>query len=240
MLYFVRDEYYQYQNMGGSIIAQQSFDSGHSNDDKNFRIRTSLSLHNFLQDNSLPQWYPLSNLETGPKEAKILNMLQMKKNSSGGLNWDNDLITSRADHKVALPMAPRKCYRIGVIGGGIAGLATASELLRLAETRDEQLDIEVVLFESRSRLGGRLHTDYDTFKTPSGDKFPVDLGAAWIHGINGNPLKDLAEECNNDLIQASENVKMLGADMKVVDEETDKKTDNIFDDILDKDVRSGN
>jgi len=71
--------------MGGSIIAQQSFDSGHSNYDKNFRKRTSLSFHIFLQDNSLSQRYPLLNLETGPKEAKILNMLQMKKNLLGVL-----------------------------------------------------------------------------------------------------------------------------------------------------------
>ena len=51
-----------------------------------------------------------------------------------------------------------------VIGGGIAGVAAARAL--------HDASIEVVLLESRDRLGGRVHTDFSF-------GFPVDLGASW-------------------------------------------------------------
>ncbi|GAV59997.1 LOW QUALITY PROTEIN: Amino_oxidase domain-containing protein, partial [Cephalotus follicularis] len=44
---------------------------------------------------------------------------------------------------------------------------------------------QVVLLESRDRLGGRVHTDYSF-------GFPVDLGASWLHGVcKENPLASL-------------------------------------------------
>jgi polyamine oxidase len=46
--------------------------------------------------------------------------------------------------------------------------------------------IAVTIIEGRDRIGGRVHTN-----TSLG--VPVDLGAAWIHGINGNPLTELAK-----------------------------------------------
>ncbi|KAJ8752174.1 hypothetical protein K2173_003782 [Erythroxylum novogranatense] len=64
-----------------------------------------------------------------------------------------------------------------VIGGGISGLAAARILHDAA--------IEVILLESRDRLGGRTHTDYSF-------GCPVDLGASWVHGVcNDNPLAPL-------------------------------------------------
>ncbi|OII31646.1 hypothetical protein BIU98_07720 [Curtobacterium sp. MMLR14_010] len=64
-----------------------------------------------------------------------------------------------------------------VVGAGIAGLATARALaLRGAS---------VVVLEARDRIGGRTWTD-DTLGVP------VDLGASWIHGVDGNPLWSLA------------------------------------------------
>ncbi|KAG6483866.1 hypothetical protein ZIOFF_060652 [Zingiber officinale] len=42
--------------------------------------------------------------------------------------------------------------------------------------------LSVVLLESRDRIGGRVHTNYSF-------GFPVDMGAAWLHGVcNENPL----------------------------------------------------
>lgn len=41
--------------------------------------------------------------------------------------------------------------------------------------------------EARDRLGGRIWTDREA-------SYPIDLGAAWIHGNNQNPLIDLAEK----------------------------------------------
>ena len=76
--------------------------------------------------------------------------------------------------------------RIGVVGGGVAGL-TAAQLLGDAGK-------SVVVYEARDRLGGRTWTD-----TSLG--FAADLGASWIHGESGNPLTDIADR--NDLRRVS-------------------------------------
>jgi len=61
-----------------------------------------------------------------------------------------------------------------VIGGGFAGLAAADAL--------RNASFQVILLESRDRIGGRVHTDYSF-------GFPVDLGASWLHGVcEENPL----------------------------------------------------
>ncbi|GAB4842842.1 Polyamine oxidase 2 [Ancistrocladus abbreviatus] len=64
-----------------------------------------------------------------------------------------------------------------VIGAGFAGIAAARALY--------DASFQVVVLESRNRIGGRVCTDY-TFG------FPVDLGASWLHGVcNENPLAPL-------------------------------------------------
>ncbi|XP_004303904.1 PREDICTED: probable polyamine oxidase 2 [Fragaria vesca subsp. vesca] len=64
-----------------------------------------------------------------------------------------------------------------VIGGGMAGIAAARAL--------HDASFQVVLLESRDRLGGRVHTDYSF-------GFPIDLGASWLHGVcKENPLAPL-------------------------------------------------
>ncbi len=50
----------------------------------------------------------------------------------------------------------------------------------------QEAGIEVVCLEARERIGGRTHTDYSLGVS-------VDLGAAWIHGPDGNPLTPLAD-----------------------------------------------
>ncbi|KAL0286156.1 UNVERIFIED_CONTAM: Polyamine oxidase 2 [Sesamum radiatum] len=61
-----------------------------------------------------------------------------------------------------------------VIGAGFAGIAAARAL--------HDASFQVVLLESRDRIGGRVHTDYSF-------GFPVDLGASWLHGVcKENPL----------------------------------------------------
>lgn len=69
--------------------------------------------------------------------------------------------------------------RVVVVGAGVAGLAAAQELA--------EQGYEVVVVEARDRTGGRVWT-YDL------DGQPVDLGASWIHGIDGNPVAQLADE----------------------------------------------
>lgn len=54
-----------------------------------------------------------------------------------------------------------------VIGAGVAGLAAAAELTARG--------LDVVVVEARGRVGGRIHTRYDT-----DSPFPVELGAEFI------------------------------------------------------------
>ncbi|MBT2502231.1 NAD(P)/FAD-dependent oxidoreductase [Curtobacterium sp. ISL-83] len=68
-------------------------------------------------------------------------------------------------------------FDVVVVGAGVSGLA-AARALALGGQR-------VVVLEARDRIGGRTWTD-----DPLG--VPVDLGASWIHGIDGNPLWALA------------------------------------------------
>lgn len=68
-----------------------------------------------------------------------------------------------------------------VIGAGIAGLAAAKAL--------QEKGIDVIVLEARDRIGGRIHTDRSL-------GFALDMGASWIHGIDDNPIYDLALESN--------------------------------------------
>ena len=201
-------------------------------------LRTSMGFQHFLLSTALPVWFPLSNLQIS--QHKVLSMLQMKKNNKGNIIWDAKVAESKAEMSNSsmsgshVPMEPRTCFKVGIIGGGIAGLACALELFRQAER--DKLEIEVVLIEARSRLGGRLETDKATFTFDDGDCFPVDLGASWIHGIDHNPLAALAQDVGAEFVTASEEVKMLGRAMNPVDRTSDGKMGQLFDDLLDEAV----
>lgn len=67
--------------------------------------------------------------------------------------------------------------RVLVIGAGMAGLSAARQLA--------DRGFKVTVLEARDRIGGRIHTDRSLGSA-------VDLGAAWIHGTDGNPIADLA------------------------------------------------
>jgi len=69
--------------------------------------------------------------------------------------------------------------RVGIIGAGFAGLGAAAML--------HDAGVEVDIIEARARLGGRVHT-------ATLGNARIDLGASWIHGIEKNPLTELAEE----------------------------------------------
>ncbi|MFN3196946.1 MAG: flavin monoamine oxidase family protein [Bradymonadia bacterium] len=60
-----------------------------------------------------------------------------------------------------------------VIGAGLAGLTAAKALQNAGQ--------KVVVLEGRARIGGRTHT-------ASVGAAKIDLGAAWIHGPDDNPL----------------------------------------------------
>lgn len=66
-----------------------------------------------------------------------------------------------------------------IIGSGIAGLAAANKM--------KEYEYDYVLLEARNRPGGRILTDNSL-------GIPLDMGASWIHGTDGNPIKYLADK----------------------------------------------
>ncbi|KAK4104511.1 FAD/NAD(P)-binding domain-containing protein [Parathielavia hyrcaniae] len=79
-------------------------------------------------------------------------------------------------------ISPSKQPRIGIVGGGFAGLRCADVLLRNG--------FQVAILEARNRLGGRIFQE----RLPNGHL--IDVGANWIHGTNDNPIMDLVQETN--------------------------------------------
>lgn len=75
--------------------------------------------------------------------------------------------------------------RVLVIGAGVAGLAAAR---RLADS-----GLAVTVLEARDRIGGRIATDRSL-------GVPVECGAAWIHGADGNPLTALARSAGARMV----------------------------------------
>src|SRR5476649_1175133 len=81
---------------------------------------------------------------------------------------------------IATARPSRPMPSVIVIGAGIAGIAAAQRLQRAG--------CRVTVIEARQRLGGRIWTDH------SWPDAPVDLGASWIHGVQGNPVAALARQ----------------------------------------------
>lgn len=64
-----------------------------------------------------------------------------------------------------------------VVGAGMAGVAAAARL--------HSQGVKVTVLEARNRLGGRIWTDGSL-------GFPLDMGAMWIEGTQGNPVAEQA------------------------------------------------
>ncbi len=88
------------------------------------------------------------------------------------------------------PNSDTKKKTVVIIGAGIAGLGAARTLKNKGFT--------VIVLEARARTGGRIFTDRSLGS-------PMDMGASWIHGIDGNPLGSLAEEAGAFLFQTNDN-----------------------------------
>ncbi|MCP3970171.1 MAG: FAD-dependent oxidoreductase [Rhodobacteraceae bacterium] len=67
-------------------------------------------------------------------------------------------------------------FDVVVVGAGAAGISATREMRRAGLT--------VALVEAGSRVGGRVHTDMETFGVP------YDIGAHWLHNRQSNPFVD--------------------------------------------------
>ena len=83
--------------------------------------------------------------------------------------------------------APVDCAKLDgyddiVVGAGLAGLAAARELERFGH--------RVVVLEATDHLGGRAFT----YRLGKGkDAVGIDLGGAWVHGVETNPLTGVVD-----------------------------------------------
>ena len=97
---------------------------------------------------------------------------------------------------VAASVADTGAKTVAIIGAGISGLTAARRLTAMG--------IRVILFEARNRVGGRIWTD-----TSLG--LPLDLGASWLHGDDGNPLVALAAERGMHSVATDDDYILRGA-----------------------------
>eukprot|EP00850_Spirogloea_muscicola_P007453 SM000037S13588 [mRNA] locus=s37:697285:703226:- [translate_table: standard] len=77
--------------------------------------------------------------------------------------------------------------RIVIVGAGMSGLAAARRLQqhRQASAADPTGRFELIVLEGGDRIGGRVCTT-----TFAGER--VELGATWIHGVDGSPVHAIA------------------------------------------------
>lgn len=73
--------------------------------------------------------------------------------------------------------------RVAVVGAGLAGITAARRLVDAGR--------EVVVYESKPWVGGRIASDRST-----GAALP--LGGAWLHGDQGHPLRELVSSVPHD------------------------------------------
>jgi monoamine oxidase len=104
-----------------------------------------------------------------------------------------------------------------VLGAGIAGLAAARALVEQGRS--------VIVLEARNRIGGRIWTEASL-------GWPLDLGASWIHGVNGNPITELAKEFGTQTVPTEdENALVFHADGSPMSDEDWAEMEALFDEI---------
>ncbi|CAL6331914.1 unnamed protein product [Bathycoccus prasinos] len=79
-------------------------------------------------------------------------------------------------------------FDVVILGAGMSGVSCAREICFALNDDDEKNARKVALLEAQSTVGGRCK------QTKKIAKWPVELGAEFIHGEVKNPVKDLLAE----------------------------------------------
>lgn len=112
-----------------------------------------------------------------------------------------------------------------VVGAGISGLAAAQKL--------STKGFKVTILEAQDKVGGRLRSDRTL-------GIAFDEGASWIHGINGNPITDLAQKAgmtSYETLDASRKSYDIGGVLR--NDALYQNTEDELYDILDSLMNSG-
>ena len=107
--------------------------------------------------------------------------------------------------------------KIIVIGAGISGLIAAQKL--------QSFGFEVLILESRDRVGGRI----STFR--KGNNI-ADLGAMVVTGIYGNPITILAKQLDLELQKIKSQCPLFGPNGKLISKNKDEIMEREFNKIL--------
>ena len=79
-------------------------------------------------------------------------------------------------------------FDVAILGAGMSGVSCAREICFASDDDDEKNALKVALLEANATVGGRCK------QTNKMAKWPVELGAEFIHGEVKNPVKDLITE----------------------------------------------
>ena len=78
-------------------------------------------------------------------------------------------------------------FDVAILGAGMSGVSCAREICFASDDDDEKNALKVALLEANATVGGRCK------QTNKIAKWPVELGAEFVHGEIKNPVKDLIE-----------------------------------------------
>ncbi|MEZ5218007.1 MAG: FAD-dependent oxidoreductase [Ilumatobacteraceae bacterium] len=95
--------------------------------------------------------------------------------------------------------------RVAVIGAGAAGAQAASLLV--------EDGFEVVVYEARDHMGGRLDT-----VQPAGWPIPVERGASWVHAVDASDLADRLARLGVATVPFGYEAAMLGANGQPIED----------------------